>query len=271
MTSRRSRLGRVDLGPWTITLRRAHARGCGRGRVLVVAVVVTVLFGSVAAPALADGPSATVQPSVNVLPPGLRFVSVSGSGYFTGCAPGDDVGIGFPNGTCTAGPFVITNGDAASAILVSATDFSRTPVFPGSTNAAFTSVPLQTGDGSGDTANWSLCDVDAGNGFSSGAPQCSGPVPGPPMSNVEHNLPGADEAWLLLDSSVDSLYDQLYLDESATLGPEPVCDVAWGLGNCLAAPDSESTETLQLVGPTATTDDAYALYSTITFMAVPGE
>ena len=260
----------LEVGRWRLTWSRAHEarRSC---RLLVPAAVFVALLLGAAVPAAADGPSATVEPTLHVSPPGLRYVQVSGPGGFTSCDPGDENGIGFPNGQCTAGPFEITNGDADSGILVSATDFSRVPVSANSSNEIEPVVPLQSGDGSGDSANWQLCDIYAGHGFSSGAPQCGGPTPAPPLSDVVHNWPGTDQAWLLLNGSSDDLHDQLYLDESATLGPQPVCDVAWGLGNCLAAPDTESTETLQLVGPTVTTDNAYAMWALVTFMAVPGE
>jgi len=269
-TSRAHRAGCVIvIGPWRVRLERARARP--RVRLSPAAAIAALLVLTAAVPAAADAPSASIAPTLYVSPPGLRYIQVNGSGLFASCNPGDDDGIGFPNGTCTAGPFQITNGDAASGILVSATDLTRTPSFANSTNEIQPAVPLQGGDGSGDTAGWQLCDVDPGHGLSSGAPACDGPVPAPPLSNVLQDWPGNDQAWLLLNGSSDDLYDQLYLDESATLGPDPVCDVAWGLGNCLAEPDTMSTETLQLVGPTTTTDNAYALFTLVTFTAVPGE
>jgi hypothetical protein len=258
-------------GRWRVTLVSSpQARRPSRGPMAAVVVCVVLLASVLLAPVAVADTSGQIDPVLNVSPPGVRSVLITtpeGSNpdmATNGCSPGTQDGIGFPNGVCNYGPVDITNGDAPSAIGVSATDFSRNIAFTSSSNELGPQVPIQGGDNSGDTAPWQLCSVSDGHGYSDGGPWCTAAPP--PGGGVIENYPGIDQAWLRLVGSGDDTN----LAASTTLGANITCDEAWAPDSCWADPDTESIETLTVVGPTSTTDNAYGMWALITFTALPG-
>lgn len=162
----------------------------------------------------------------------------------------------------------MTNGDAASTIEVSATDFvdeeTDAPPVPAQ-NGLVTQLQVDGVDDSGDTAAWQLCSVAASDSAfaAPGAPQCDGPS-GAPYSG---QFPGPDQIWLITTGAGPTNADV------TSVGPQPGCDTALtgplDDGGCDLAPDATSVENLEVTAPSSTTDDAYTFASAITWTALP--
>ncbi len=248
----------------------------GRLRRASVAVATGVAVLANVAGAAWAGSSAQLTPQVFVAQPGVRYVVVSvpqGDTTFgdqAGCSgDGGFTAVELPNGTCGLDGVRITNGDAASSIEVSATDFvnweTGGPPVPAQ-NGLFTTLQVDGVDGgeSGDLAPWVLCSVapDGTADAAAGAPACAGPdAPG------GGRYPGSDQVWFTTNGAGSSNADV------SAVGPDPACDHALigalGAGTCDLAPDVTALENLQVMAPSDTSDQSYTYQSTITWTALP--
>ncbi len=222
------------------------------------------------------GSSSGITVQLEVSQPGVRSVLItdyasSGDGEARLSDFGDDLAcdvegarISIPAGECQLSPILVTNGGAASQIDISATDFEDYRTFdqgvPAQDQISTTldvDHPAAEYD-TGDIADWALCSMgdDGAAHAAAGAPDCTG-----------DRDPGTDQVWLrTIGAGPDNT-------DMASVGPEPACDYALagpsGSGNCDLDADAQTSESLDVIAPSSTTDNARDFEDLVTWTAIP--
>jgi hypothetical protein len=218
---RRTWRGRSGSGrPW----RTAPAVG------VLVAIAGVVVAGQ--AMAASSSQPASLQLSLKAAPDVLSVTVTPNSGTFGQCTGGDSTSpseLGFPDGTCHAHGFLITNTGLPGHVMV-----SGAPMTP-----------------AGGGTEWGLC------GASDGTTAACGNA----------GNPGADQYRLTLTNTNTfahfalALSDQPQCDTTFGGGPAP--------SSCGAAPGQSTAENVALIGPQSTSSGASSYITTITWTVTP--
>jgi hypothetical protein len=201
-----------------------------RARCLGVGAVVAVVAAAPLAASALAASSGSVSETIYV---GVRSLTVS-PGTVSMCSTGSP--LTFPNGSCQSVPITITNGAAGGQVEV-----NGAPAVPND-----------------EVTNWSLCGAVGGN-TCTGTPTCT-PVGG--LQVCAPAPPGDDQ----FEESTGNAGGFSGPDLSAT----PACDSAFDSGGgCASNPGQVGTETVNLTGPTSSTDQSPIFSTSTTWTAAP--
>lgn len=212
------------------------------GVVLGVVLVAVAGCGFTSAPQQADGRAASISLSLKTVPT-IRSVTVSPArATFGDCSRGSAAAntlstrtkLGYPNGICWFGSLTATS----YPILITNTGIASYVYVEGSQAS-----PADGGD------SWSLCNV--------------GSQPAVTCKGKDGAMPGVDQ-YLLRNFGPDGLPNR------AGLTGNPVCDHEFSTqGGCWASQGQFQNEGVELIGPSASTDNSTSWTVTITWMPVP--
>jgi hypothetical protein len=153
---------------------------------------------------------------------------------FSMCTAGTP--LNFPNGLCESAPITITNGGAGGRIEVSGGN----------------AVP------SDQVTNWSLC--GAGGNSCTGTPVCTTAPGGLQLCGAAP--PGVDQ----FEQSTGNAGGFA----GPNLAPGLACDTAFdSAGGCVSSPGQVGTESVDLTGPTSSTDQSSTFSTVVTWVAAP--
>lgn len=237
----------MQLGPYRIFLDRSPREPAVRGvrarrrAGLLASAVAVGAIGLAAPPAFADS-SGTANFSLNVLPQ-VYSVTVSQSvSTFGNCSGGNSTQgqIGFPNGSCDAGTVAVVSGFQPAVTITNTGVAGKIDI------SGQNAVPADNG------TPWTLCTVN---------------VTGPTLCSNSSN-PGQDQY---------ALFGAAYNERAGipNVLDTPSCDQLFDVnansatGGCTATTGQQGTESLQLQGPSASTDPSSSWTLGVTWTAVP--